>query len=220
MDILNIKNVTKFVRLNAGIVKVLGNKEIDRFVPYYRVDRHYVVAVITATAEALSFWTKQGPETHYRDGNKLYVGLSFSNVEPEWFDILTNNQDMIVKGLEWVYPWNEGWHSMGGHKELLMSSKNGYRLGWSSCNIPVAKKPAELPTAPAKEVKLVEFNNSEVVGKWLREVCKNLDHHFEYTDDPKVYRAGREAYQAAMSEGRNRGVINPEDVYLKWVKQK
>ena len=220
MDILNIKNVSKFVRLNAGIVAVLGNKEIDRFVPYYRVDRHYVVAVITATAEALGFWEKQGTGTYHRDGDKLYIGLSFSSIEPKWFDILTNNQDMTVRGLEWVYPWDEGWYPMDNQKELLMSSKNGYRLGWSADNIPPRPK-ADVP-APQPvvcEVK-VNINDQKVIDKWLNEVCKSLDHYFDYSDDISVFKAGKLAYEKAMELGRSQGINNPESVYRLWLKSK
>lgn len=220
MDILNIKNVKKFIDLNEGIVGVLGDIEIDKNVPYYRVSDTNMVAVITATQDALNYWERQDVDTYYRNGSKLYIGLSFTNIEPEWFDKLINNQDMIVRGLEWVYPWDEGWYKMDNPKELMMSSKNAYRLGWNAGNIPPAKKSVKETPQPVKAVELVSFNSTEIVGKWLREVCSTLDHSFEYSDDPKVYRAGRAAYQAAMEEGRNRGVINPEDVYLKWVKQK
>ena len=209
MDILNIKEVKKFIRLNAGIVAVLGNKEIDRSVPYYRVDRHYVVAVITATAEALNFWQKQGAETYYRDGDKLYIGLSFSNIEPEWFDALINNQDAVVRGLDWAYPWDEGWHQMGGQKGLLMSSKNAYRLGWSADNIPPRPKTETETVTVQPVVSTVNVNSQKVVDKWINEVCKNLDHYFDYSDDISVFKAGKLAYEKAMAAGRNQCISEP-----------
>ena len=215
MDILNIKHVKKFVRLNQGIVSVLGDKEVDRFIPYYRVDRHYVVAVITASVEALSFWTKQGPETYYRHGDKLYIGLSFSNVEPEWFDTLIRNQSPLTRGLNWVFSWETAWYSLNDPKGLMY---NGYRLGWSGDNMPPRRKVETTSTQPI--VSTVNVNDQKVVDKWLNEVCKNLDHYFDYSDDIKVFKAGKLAYEKAMEDGRNKGIYKPEEVYRCWLKSK